>query len=69
VEGERFVKEGGPTMTNAEKFEEVFGIKIDENYPAPICKCIDIHICESSIDCSECPAFYFWEHEYKEVKP
>lgn len=55
-------------MTNAEKFEEVFGIKIDENYPAPICKCIDIHICERSITCSECPAFKFWEREYKEVK-
>lgn len=69
MEGERFVKERGPIMTNAEKFEEVFGIKIDEDYPASICQCVDTRICEGTNSCPEYPAFKFWEREYKEVKP
>lgn len=52
-------------MTNAEKFEEVFGIKIDENYPEDICQSIDHNICVEH-DCSDCPAFKFWDQEYKE---
>ena len=47
-------------MTNAEKFEEVFGIKIDENYPAGICKTISHDICDE-----ECPAYKFWDRKYK----
>ena len=53
-------------MTNAEKFEEVFGIKIDEDYPADICHSIDPKICEEH-HCSDCPAFKFWDQEYEEA--
>ena len=53
-------------MTNAEKFEEVFGIKIDEDYPAGICQTISHDICEQNICTEECPAFKFWDREYKE---
>ena len=55
-------------MTNAEKFEEVFGIKIDEDYPANICGCVDPKICTNHICVDECPAFKFWEREYKDDK-
>ena len=50
-------------MTNAEKFEEVFGLKIDE-YPASICFTIDQSICPEH-NCDDCPAFKFWDREYK----
>lgn len=53
-------------MTNAEKFEEVFGIKINED-PAAICGCIDVRICEDN-NCDTCPAFKFWKREYKNDK-
>ena len=52
-------------MTNAEKFEEVFGIKIAKNYPADICDSVDPNICIEN-DCSDCPIFGFWNQEYKE---
>ena len=52
-------------MTNAEKFEEVFGIKIEEDYPAGICRAISHDICEQNICDEECPAFKFWDREYK----
>ena len=52
-------------MTNAEKFEEVFGIKIDEDYPANPCDIFDHSICMNH-DCdNECPAYNFWNREYK----
>lgn len=51
-------------MTNAEKFEEVFGIKIDEDYPADICDSVDHDICLVH-DCPNCPIFKFWDREYK----
>ncbi len=55
-------------MTNAEKFEEVFGIKIDdEGYPSGICQSIDHKICEEH-NCPDCPAFKFWDQEYKEER-
>lgn len=52
-------------MTNAEKFEEVFGIKIDEEYSSGICQSIDHKICEEH-NCPDCPAFRFWDKEYVE---
>jgi hypothetical protein len=55
----------GEKMTNAEKFEEVFGMKIDEDYPKGICQSIDHKICIEH-NCSDCPAFKFWDREYKE---
>lgn len=51
-------------MTNAEKFEEVFGLKIDE-YPAGICQTISHDICEQNICDEECPAYKFWDRKYK----
>lgn len=55
-------------MTNAEKFEEVFGIKIEEHLRyrlRDLCKLISNKPC-ADISCEDCPAFRFWEREYKE---
>ena len=54
-------------MTNAEKFEEVFGLKMDKDYPGDICSCVDPKICINH-KCDRCPAFLFWEREYKNDK-
>ncbi len=51
-------------MTNAEKFKEVFGIKIDENVPEDPCAMFDHNICIDH-ECGDCPACHFWEKEYK----
>lgn len=50
-------------MTNAEKFEEVFGIKIDE-YPADLCDTADHKYCTNSNDCPDCVLYHFWDKEY-----
>lgn len=51
-------------MTNAEKFEEVFGLKIDE-FPDSICDILDHSICIEH-DCNYgCPAYKFWDRKYK----
>lgn len=54
-------------MTNAQKFEEVFGLKIDKDYLDDICGCVDSKICASH-NCGRCPAFHFWKREYKNDK-
>lgn len=56
-------------MTNLEKFEEVFGIKLDPyeakniNFP---CDAAHIDFCDKrSYHCdSSCPAKNFWDKEY-----
>lgn len=60
-------------MTNLEKFQEVFGIKLDPysstiQYDDFLCKCVDADFCNEH-DCglSGCPADNFWGKEYKEV--
>ena len=49
-------------MTNAEKFEEVFGFKVDE-YPGDPCDIVDHEICVSN-GCDDCPIRAFWGKEY-----
>lgn len=51
-------------MTNAEKFEEVFGIKIDE-YPDDLCSIADREICVNHNCDKRCPLYHFWEREYR----
>lgn len=53
-------------MTNAEKFEEVFGIKIN-NYPRDICDIADHKYCTNANNCHECEIFKFWDREYVEA--
>ena len=53
-------------MTNAEKFEEVFGIKIDEGYPADLCNTADYKYCVNANSCHDCVLFHFWDKEYDE---
>lgn len=61
-------------MTNLEKFEEVFGITIDDRFirsPSGQCTILDfvdptIYKCEDYVTCHECPLFKFWEKEYAE---
>jgi len=54
-------------MTNAEKFEEVFGIKIDE-YPDTLCDIADHDICVNASDCSHCRLHKFWEKQYRKKR-
>lgn len=51
-------------MTNREKFEEIFGLQIDD-FPAAICRVVDRSIYENNICNEECPAFKFWDREWK----
>lgn len=55
-------------MTNAEKFEKVFGIKIDDNYPSDPCDIVERSICIDAKGCGDCPIHNFWVKEYKETK-
>lgn len=55
-------------MTNAEKFEEIFGIKIDE-YPDDLCDIADHEICMNASGCSKCPLNHFWKKQYRKKKP
>lgn len=48
-------------MTNKEKFEEVFGIKLKE-HPLSICHSTSLTMCNS--ECDKCPSHGFWEREY-----
>ena len=59
---------GGKEMTNREKFKDVFGLEIDENYPSDPCDIVDHKICIDADDCSSCPAFHFWDKAYKESR-
>lgn len=52
-------------MTNAEKFEEVFGIKIEENHPADPCDIFDHNCCINHCCNVRCPAYHFWNKEFK----
>lgn len=61
-------------MTNLEKFQEVFGITIDDRYVRPLCQQCrildtsdEMKTCEDYATCLECPLFKFWDKEYKEV--
>ena len=64
-------------MTNLEKFEEIFGIKLDpyeaKNTSFP-CECAHIDFCDryecnlSDDSQNNCPAIKFWSKEYKEEK-
>lgn len=51
-------------MTNAEKFEEVFGIKIDD-VPSNICDIADRSICRNANGCVNCELYHFWEKQYR----
>ena len=52
-------------MTNREKFEEVFNIKLQEN-KVDACDLIDIGgRCIVLKGCGTCPADHFWEKEYE----
>ena len=50
-------------MTNAEKFEEVFGIKVDE-CPSGICHIADDSYCQNASGCDKCELYNFWEQKY-----
>lgn len=52
-------------MTKAEKFEEVFGIKIDD-YPSDICDIAHHKYCNNANSCHDCVIFKFWKQEYVE---
>ena len=54
-------------MTNAEKFKEVFGIKIDE-YPGTLCDIADHSYCIDASDCHHCKLFNFWKRKYRKTK-
>lgn len=51
-------------MTNAEKFEEVFGIKIDE-YAEDPCDIAYHDICVNHSCGKSCPLYHFWKKEYR----
>ncbi len=51
-------------MTNAEKFEAVFGIKVDE-FPGDVCGILDHSICIDHNCTKACPAYNFWHKRYK----
>lgn len=52
-------------MTNAEKFEEFFGIKVDE-FAADPCDIADRStICGNTNGCAECELYHFWEKQYR----
>lgn len=52
-------------MTNREKFEEVFGLDIADR---SICHIVNRSTCENNICDEGCPAFKFWDGEWKEKK-
>jgi len=52
-------------MTNAEKFEEVFGIKIDEEHPSDPCDIFVHDICLEHHCNMRCPAYKFWNKKFK----
>lgn len=51
-----------PIKTNADKFEEVFGHKVDNNE----CPLIGNSECFHNKSCSGCPNKDFWKKRYKE---
>lgn len=61
-------------MTNLEKFQEIFGITIDDRFVRSLggqCKILDLidptkYKCEEYDSCHECPLFRFWDKEYVE---
>lgn len=55
-------------MTNAEKFEEVFGVKIDKDCPGDPCCIADHQICIDASDCHHCPLHKFWKKQYRKKK-
>ena len=54
-------------MTNAEKFEEIFGIKIDDT-PDDICNIADHSYCINANDCHHCKLHNFWKKRYRKNK-
>ena len=54
-------------MTNAEKFEEVFGIKIDENFPSDPCDIFAHDICIEHRCNTRCSAYNFWDKKFKKA--
>ena len=53
-------------MTNAEKFEKIFGLKVDDTCPDEICGIIDHSYCVNNNCDNDCPAYDFWNREYIE---
>ena len=55
-------------MTNAEKFEEVFGHKLNPNYFKKwSCAIFNTNPCKKyDYDCNKCPLLDFWNKECKE---
>lgn len=54
-------------MTNAEKFEEVFGYKIDD-FPNNPCDIVDHEYCINQNGCYKCKFNNFWKKQYKKPK-
>lgn len=52
-------------MTNAEKFEEVFGFPVEPLRGGNGCT---YSSCDHYVDCKNCPKYDFWNQEYKEVE-
>lgn len=52
-------------MTNKEKFEEVFRIKLVE-HPVTICHSTSLKECDGK--CETCKSHGFWEREYEDVR-
>lgn len=62
-------------MTNAEKFEEVFGIKIDSCPDDPCCIADDKYCSVNGFSglikdkkCQDCELFQFWSKEYNKTE-
>lgn len=62
-------------MTNLEKFQEIFGITIDDRFVRSLsgqCKILDLidsnkeEACAKYATCHECPLYKFWDKEYIE---
>lgn len=54
-------------MTNLEKFEQTYGMKVDD-MPDDICGIITHEICIEHNCNNKCPAYDFWNREYKNQK-
>ena len=54
-------------MTNAEKFEEVFGYPVTKQNPEDPCDIVSSDIC-MNYSCSKCPIKNFWNKLYRSPK-
>ena len=52
-------------MTNAEKFEEVFGYKVS-HFPNNPCDIVDEDYCINANGCDKCKLNNFWNKQYRQ---